>query len=183
MQIIDINGEKRECVEIFPDKDYPGFLKIKYVSRYRKNHMYYEWYRKDDFIKNNPSLAHLAKNVASWQEDLGIVSQSEKKSLSDKTKNWRKNIFAGYPVWIARGKGEGQLRTILKNSHNTLYINDEWDILPDKTSQYVISHNIHNPQAMGNVLPQYDIPKGIKMKKINLKPAKSKSNKIKKKSL
>lgn len=184
MLISDINGQKRECVAIFADKKFPGFLKIKYISRYRQGHMYYEWYRKDEFIKNNPHLAHLAKNVASWQEDLGVVSKADKKSLTDKTKNWRENIFAGYPVWIARGKGEGQIRTILKNSHNTLYLDTAWNILPNKTSQYVISNNIHNPQVMGNVLPQYNIPKGIKTKKINLKPAKkSKSAKIKKNPL
>ena len=177
MQIIDINGEKRECVEIAPDKDYPGFLKIKYVSRYRQNHMYYEWYQKEDFVKNNPKLMQFAQNVDSWQEDLGVVSKGDKKTLRDNKKNWQKNIFAGYPVWIARGKGEGQLRNILKNTHNTLYIDKEWNVIPDKTSQYVISHNIHNPQAMGNTLPQYDIPKGIKISQRKTKKPKLKVQK------
>lgn len=66
--------------------------------------------------------------------------------------------------WISRGKGEGQIRTILKNNHNTLIINKEWEIIPDITSQYVISHNVHNPKILGNTLPQYEIPKGIKFK-------------------
>lgn len=158
MKIIDLNGEERECVEVSPDKDYPGFVKVKYVSRYRQNHRYYEWYPKQDFVKNNPKLAHLAKDVTPWQEDLGIVTKAKKDTLYDKTKNWRKNIFAGYPVWIARGKGEGQLRTILKNTHNTIYLDKQWETIPDKTSQYVISHNVHDPQVLGNTLPQFDLP-------------------------
>lgn len=167
MQIVDLNGEKRDCVEIAPDPTYPGYIKVKYVSRFRANHQYYEWYPANEFIKKNKKLAHFAKNAdLSWHEDVGVVSKATKNTLTDKTKNWKNNVFAGYPVWISRGQGEGQLRNILKNTHNTITIDKEWNIIPDKTSQFVISYNIHNPQAMGNTLPQYEVPKGIKAKLI-----------------
>lgn len=173
MKIIDINGKERECLEISVDNEYPGFLKVKYASVNRPNHIYFEWYRKEEFIKNNPTLKHFAQSIADIKEDLGVVSKATENSLTDKTKNWQKNIFAGYPLWISRGKGEGQIRTILKNTQNTLIIDKEWELIPDKTSQYVISHNVHNPKILGNTLPQYEILKGIKFKN-------SKKNKKKK---
>ena len=57
-------------------------------------------------------------------------------------------------MWISRGTGEGQQRTVLKNTKNTLYLNKDWKIKPDKTSQYVLSRNVKdNIQAQGNTLP------------------------------
>lgn len=172
MKIIDINGKERECLEIIVDNEYPGFAKVKYSSKNRPDHTYFEWYPKADFIKNNPKLKHLVQAASDRQEDLGVVSTAQKNTLTDRTKNWQKNIFAGYPLWISRGKGEGQIRTILKNTHNCLTIDKDWDTIPDKSSQYVISYNIHDPKPLGNTLPQYDFPKGIKFK--NLKKIKKK---------
>jgi len=155
MQIIDMNGNKRECVKAIPDKSWPGYMKIEYVSKLRKNFSYNEWYPIDNFVKNNPSLAYLAKTAAKpWKEDIGRVSLASNQTLTDKTKKWESNMFAGYPLWISRGKGEGQIRTITGNSDTTLMVNTQWEITPDKTSQYVISHNVHDPQNMGNTLPE-----------------------------
>ena len=163
MKIIDVNGEERDCVEIFSDKDFPGQIKVKYVSRYRPNHEYFEWYKKEDFVKNNPALTHLIKNSPrEWKEDLGVVSSASITTMCDKSKNWRKNEFVGYPLWISRGLGEGQTRKIRENSGSTLTVDKPWIIIPDKTSQYLISHNVHNPQVMGNTLPL-----GFKLSKKN----------------
>lgn len=168
MQITDINGEKRDCVEIFPDNKFPGFMKVKYVSRFRPNHQYCEWYKKEDFVKNNPQLANLIKDAKEpWKEDLGVVSAAGNTTLCDKTKKWHKNEFAGYPVWISRGRGEGQTRKIKENGDTTLTVDKPWIVIPDKTSQYVISHNVHDPQIMGNTLPQeFKLPKKKKHIKI-----------------
>ena len=155
-------------MEIFPDNKFPGYMKIKYQSHFRKNHEYFDWYKKEDFVKNNPKLAYLTKGTReTWKEDLGVVSSASNITLYDKTKKWHKNEFAGYPVWISRGHGEGQTRKINMNSNTTLIIDKPWIIIPDKTSQYVVSHNVHDPQIMGNTLPQeFKLPKKKKKDKI-----------------
>jgi hypothetical protein len=166
-----MNGKQRECVKVSADPAWPGFMKVEYQSKIRKGFSYTEWYPIEDFIKNNPQLAHLAKDAPKPpQEDLGRVSRATETTLTDKTKNWRQNEFAGYPLWISRGKGEGQVRTVLKNDHNTLTINAPWEVIPDKTSQYVLSHNVHDPQPLGNTLPEFSQPKGIKKKIKKVKP-------------
>lgn len=152
--IVDMNGNQRECVKANADSAWPGYMKIEYQSKTRKNFSYTEWYPVQDFVKNNPSLAYLVKDAAKpWKEDLGRVTLASNQTLTDKTKKWQSNEFAGYPLWISRGKGEGQMKTIVINSNDTLIIDSPWNVTPDKTSQYVISHNVHDPQVMGNTLP------------------------------
>jgi len=155
MHIIDINGNDRDCIKAYPDPNYPGYLKIEYKNQVRS---YTDWYPIKDFLINNPDLEHLTKNAASvTPDDLGIVTKSTKDTLTDKTKKWKIDVYTDFPVWIARGKGEGQTRKVLSNTHSTLTLNTPWDILPDTTSQYLISHNIHDPQILGNTLPLAEI--------------------------
>lgn len=169
MNIIDINGNERECIDVKPDKLWPGYMKVKYVSEVNAHKVREEWYPKQDFIKNNPSLSEYVKDVKDlWKEDLGSVSASTEKTLTDKTKKWQLNEFAGYPLWISRGEGEGQTRTILSNDSTTLTIDTIWDVLPNKFSQYVISHNVHDPQIMGNTLPIDNKVVKPKRKRVNI---------------
>lgn len=155
MQIIDINGNIRECKSAIPDKDFPGFMKIEYVSKNRKGYTHFEWYQTTDFIKNNPKFAKLTKGAKqSPNEDLGVVTKSGKDFIEDATKNWPKNIYIGTPIWISRGKGEGEQRKVVKNDRNKLYIDKPWKVVPDKSSQYVISFNVAKDiKAVGNTLP------------------------------
>lgn len=160
MNIIDINGNKRECAEAYPDKDYPGYMRVEFKTGVRSHH---EWYPIDEFIKNNPNLKKMTIDAPRViEETLGIVSSSNKNELTDKKQKWELNIYVGFPVWISRGLGEGQVRTITTNTSNTLVIDKPWKISPNKTSQYVISHNIHDPQIRGNTLPEMDIINRIK---------------------
>lgn len=154
MFYIDVNLESRECSAIEPDASFPGYMKISFISKIRKGFVYHEWYKTSDFITNNPQLAHLAKSSLGLPKDeLGVVSKATAKSLTDKTKNWQVNEFLGGQVWISRGKGEGQTRPIESNTHNQLVIKEPFEITPDKTSQYLISFNVHDPQVVGNTLP------------------------------
>jgi hypothetical protein len=153
MKIIDINGKERECKKVSPDPKFAGFMKVEYVSKTRKGYTHSEWYPIKDFIKNNPTLENLTTEAPGLVEDaLGRVSKADKKKLSDKTQNWKENCYRGFPVWISRGKGEGQTRTVISNTHNTIIIDKQWKVVPDKSSQYVISHNVHDPQIIGNTL-------------------------------
>jgi hypothetical protein len=154
MKIIDINGQERECLTIDSDPTYPGFIKVVYASRREPGTTRIEWYPMMDFIKQNPSLKDSIKNTTPpAKDDLGVVTKSGKDHLKDSTKKWQTNCYAGFSVWISRGKGEGQIRTVLKNTFNALFINKPWDTKPDKTSQYVVSLNIKNPSPLANTLP------------------------------
>ena len=156
MQIIDINNNKRDCIKVSLDKGYPGYVKVDFKSKIRKDYQYSEWYPINKFITKNPKFKDkFGKLPQKPKEDLGIVSKSTKNSLQDNSKNWPKNLYAGYPLWISRGKGEGQQRTVVKNTKNTLYIDKDWKTKPDKTSQYVLSRNVQKHiKSMGNVLPE-----------------------------
>ena len=155
MDIIDINGNFRECNSVVPDSGFPGFMKVEYKSKNRKGYAHLEWYPIIEFIKNNPKLSKLAQGAKpSPREDLGVVTKAGKDFIEDVTKDWPKNIYVGTPVWISRGKGEGELMKVVRNDKNKLYIDKPWKVIPDKSSQYVVSHNVNKDiKAVGNNLP------------------------------
>jgi hypothetical protein len=155
MQIIDINGNTRECKSAVPDKNYPGFMKIEYISINRKGYTHFEWYQTTDFVKNNPKLSDLAKGSHGMaKEDLGAVTKAGEDWIADLVKDWPKDIYKGTPVWISRGKGEGQQRMVTGNDKNKLFIDKKWGTVPNSTSQYVISFNVSKDiKSAGNTLP------------------------------
>lgn len=154
MKIIDINGEERNCVKTYPDPDYAGYMKVEYKNAVRSHH---EWYPIEDFLKNNPDLSKLIKNAPPIiGEVVGVVTKSTKIGLTDRNQKWDENIYKGFPVWISRGNGEGQTRGIVSNTKNSIIVDRPWDAQPDKSSQFVISKNIHTPKAFGNTLPGFD---------------------------
>ncbi len=159
MKIVDINGNLRECVRVYLDDKWPGFVSIDFESKLRTGYKHTEYYPVEDFRKNNPDLEYLVKDVAREANEVaGVVSSSDNASLTDKTQKWQENIYAGFPVWISRGRGEGQTRTVLSNSKDTIIIDKAWDVKPNKFSQYVLSRNIKdNMPAAGNILPQEEI--------------------------
>jgi hypothetical protein len=164
MIITDINGYKRECLKVSVDPSNPGFVKVDYKPKYRKEKAYSEWYPLETFLEKNPDFRKKIKK-AKTKEDLGIVGYASSLTLVDRTKKWETNIFKGITVWISRGKGEGQTRKIISNSEDTLIIDKEWKTIPDKTSQYVISNNVNDPQILGNTLPETIKEKPKKTKK------------------
>lgn len=167
MIIIDINGSQRECANVYPDKDYPGFIKAEFVTKLRS---YSEWYPIEEFKNRNPNLQHILKGVQIEAKDVtGTASRSTDTTLSDSQQKWEINIYAGFPMWISRGKGEGQTRTILSNTKNTIVIDKVWDVKPNRFSQYVISRNIRDDvKPAGNILTEEEIHKfELKAKKMD----------------
>jgi hypothetical protein len=148
MKIIDINGSEREAQSVSPDPGYPGFMRVEF----RRHH---EWYSIEEFLEKNPQLKNLTQNAPTVSADIvGTVTGSGANYLADTAQNWLPDDYLGKFVWISRGKGEGQKRTVVSNSKNRLTIDTPWDVKPNKTSQYVVSFNVHDVHAMGNVLPQ-----------------------------
>ncbi len=160
MKIFDINGNPRECVRVYLDDKWPGFVSVDFESKLRTGYKHTEWYLIEDFKKINPDLEYLVKDVTRpASEVVGVVSASDDTSLMDKTQKWQKNVYAGFPVWISRGQGEGQIRTVLSNTQNTVIVDKKWDRKPNKFSQYVLSRNIHDEmKPAGNILPQEQEP-------------------------
>lgn len=152
MIITDINGKQRECVKAYPDKDYPGFIKVEYKNERRS---YNEWYPVDEFLTKNPNFDPTKEIRHEVPEIAGLVTSSTDITLTDKTQNWAKNIYIGFPVWISKGKGEGQVRSVVSNTKDTLVVDREWEVKLNKFSQYVLSHNIHEQMpAAGNISAQ-----------------------------
>lgn len=140
MKIIDINGKERECIRAFPDPSYPGFIRVEYENPKRKYHV---WYPIDDFIKNNPKLSDITKGTHKPPAEITSTPTSvTKNTLTDSTQKWEDDLYKGLHVWIGRGKGEGQAKTIISNTVDTLILKENWEELPDETSQYVISEHI-----------------------------------------
>lgn len=152
MVITDINGKQRECVKAYPDKEYPGFIKVEYKNERRS---YSEWYPVDEFLAKNPNFDSPKEIKHEAPEITGVVSSATGITLTDKSQSWAENAYAGFPVWIARGKGEGQVRNVISNTKDTLVIDKQWENKPQKFSQYVLSRNIHEQMSsLGNKQPQ-----------------------------
>lgn len=162
MKIIDINNSERECEDAYLDPSWPGYVTIKFISKRRKGHSHTEWYPIDKFVANNPNLEYIVKgknaSTNPAEEIAGVVTGTGPDSLRDSTANWQKNTYAGFTLWISRGKGEGQVRTILSNTPKSLKIDKPWDKpRPNKTSQYAIVSNLGDVKAQGNSLAIEDI--------------------------
>jgi hypothetical protein len=161
MKIIDINGTEREAQKVYPDPTYPGFMRVEF----RRHH---EWYSLAEFLEFNPTLKNLTENApATPTEVVGVVTSSHPANLVDKSQKWLPNAYLGMFVWISRGKGEGQKRTIIKNDSTRLYLDKPWDIKPNTSSQYVISYNVQDVKNMGNVLPSENM-KDLEKKALKL---------------
>lgn len=155
MQVVDINGATRECISAYPDKQWPGYIRVEFANKKRKHT---EWYPSDDFKKNNPNLGLINDAVPYIAKEIsGIVTRVGENTLTDNTQSWEENEYVGFPLWISRGKGEGQVRTVILNTKKTLTLDKSWDILPNTFSQYVLSHNV-NPLAhpLGNTTYEQD---------------------------
>ena len=151
MKIIDINGTERNAKEVFPDPDYPGYMRV----QFRRHH---EWYTYQEFVQFNPKLKHLVKKAPKVADDVVSVATSAGKDfIRDSSQKWKPNAYMGMFIWISRGPGEGQKRTVVKNTHNKATVDKPWDVKPGKTSQYVISYNIQEVKAMGNTMPVEDM--------------------------
>ncbi|MBP9817219.1 hypothetical protein KBC75_00495 [Candidatus Shapirobacteria bacterium] len=160
MIITDINGSQRECVETRIDPQYPGFVTVVYASKNRPGDKHVEWYPMEEFMKLNPEVVTVLGGMPNTpKDDLGVVTHAGEMYMEDTKKDWQTNIYVGFYVWISRGEGEAQVRLIKSNSKNTLTIDRVWDKVPNTTSQYVISHNIHDVKILGNELPTINLQK------------------------
>lgn len=161
MKIIDINNQPRECENVYLDPHWPGFVTVMFVSKNRPGYKHTEWMPMEQFFQNNPELK--GKVSADFvpkpppKQFASVVTSAGKDSLTDDTKTWETNVYAGYYCWISRGKGEGQVRVIIKNSKNKFTLDKPWEIRPNKTSQYSMVHQKPVMPSSNNTLPETDL--------------------------
>lgn len=77
------------------------------------------------------------------QQTAGIATSATSTTLTDANAKWDSlrtvNLSSSDVLAIVDGKGAGQWRRILKNNPNTISIDRAWDVIPDKTSHYVVT--------------------------------------------
>ena len=70
--------------------------------------------------------------------DDGTASSGTSTTLTDSSKSWATDAFAGGTIWIWRGTGAGQYRDISSNTATEITVSTSWATTPDSTSQYAI---------------------------------------------
>lgn len=163
MKIIDINLRERDCVRAYLDPNWPGFVTVDFESKRRPGFRHTEWMPMADFFEKNPDLVGKITNddtpLTRPKQVAGEVTSAGINSLTDKTRDWKINDFAGMFAWISRGKAEGQVRIILSNTKTKIVVDKPWDTKPNTTSQYSLVYNKPNTPASGNSLPVVDMKK------------------------
>ena len=174
MKITDINGRERECTRIFLDPHWPGFVTVEFQSKNRIGYKHTEWMPTDDFLSRNPNLKGKIPDddapIKRPPQIAGEVTLAGPDTLTDSSRQWDANAYAGIYVWISRGKGEGQVRTVLANTKNKLRVDKPWDTKPNKTSQYSLIYNKPTIAPQGNTLPIAEMRKlEEKARKLDIK--------------
>lgn len=72
-------------------------------------------------------------------DTFGIATAGASTTLTDSTKNWTTNMWAGKRIYITAGTGQDQEFTILSNTATAITITaTAWTVTPDTTSMYTI---------------------------------------------
>lgn len=92
----------------------------------------------EDFIKAAEAEVDRMTNTTYWiQEDCGTVESATADTLTE-TGKFAGKAFLDYYVWIYKGTGSGQVRTIESFTENTLTVDRDWTTALDTTSKYRI---------------------------------------------
>lgn len=84
---------------------------------------------------NNPLLF----NTHSLDVDSGTNCTYTSNTLTDSTKAWPINYWAGGVVEIIDHQGKGQIKKIFSNDATTLVVTD-WTVRPSSAARYVVAH-------------------------------------------
>ena len=75
--------------------------------------------------------------------DGGTATSAAPSSLSDSSKSWNENQWAGWYVKITSGTGSSNIaRPVIGNTFDTLSLSGVWGTVPDETSVYALFCNI-----------------------------------------
>lgn len=79
--------------------------------------------------------------------DAGQASSGSNNSVTDNTKSWTSNEYAGDSVTITQGAGAGQRRRINSNSARTLTVSANWGTNPNASSRFTVYGTIRYMSA------------------------------------
>ena len=85
---------------------------------------------------------HIIVSFSTTNLDSGTASAGSASTLTDGSKSWVANAYAGMVLKITGGTGSGQVRNIISNTGTVLTISSDTDLdfdtTPDNTSTYAI---------------------------------------------
>ena len=82
------------------------------------------------------------KTTVTLGKETGTATSGASTTITDTSKSWTTNAYAGRFVYIHTGTGIGQIRYINSNTSTALTVDFAWTTNPDSTSQYTISYNL-----------------------------------------
>ena len=74
-----------------------------------------------------------------FQKHFGFATGAGPATLTDSKHNWKPGQREGETVLIVSGRGFGQYRQVEDNTRDTLKLETPWRVVPDRTSEYVVS--------------------------------------------
>lgn len=95
-------------------------------------------------VGTDSAISSVGEHASIWQKGTATGTQTSSTLQDTDAKNWTVNQWAGYTVRIYSGTGEGQIRSIISNTIDTLTIGSisgspsTWTVLPNSTSRYFI---------------------------------------------
>ncbi len=92
-------------------------------------------------------------------QSLGRVQEASANSVTDRNQNWGRlrtsDLSTCSVLAIVKGKGAGQWRRILRNDRHTIYVDAPWKVVPDTSSNYVVTQwSAEDWLVRGNVLKE-----------------------------
>ena len=87
----------------------------------------------------NAEEAYLVHGGALDQKTVGFATGGSVNTLVDKRQDWKPGLHYNATVLIISGRGFGQYRRVIGNTKDTLTLERPWNIVPDSTTEYVVS--------------------------------------------
>lgn len=105
------------------------------------------------WIYGNNSENILGEDPAASGTLLGAVSSATSMTLTDATRAWTTDQFAGMDVVLLGGSGTGQVRTVVSNTATTITLNAPWDVPPTAGDNYTLTRmNVPHLLVKGNTM-------------------------------
>lgn len=73
-----------------------------------------------------------------YMEDMGQATAATANTLTDASKGWTTNQWAGYQAVLTGGTGAGDVKTIGSNTGTQITVSSNWATTPDSTTTYKI---------------------------------------------
>ncbi|MGK4269533.1 glycosyl hydrolase family 28-related protein [Parabacteroides johnsonii] len=113
----------------------------------------------DSIVDRNMGETILSQGGNPIGQSLGRVEKASEFSVTDRTQNWNQlrtsDLSTCSVVAIIKGKGAGQWRRIKKNDKHTIWIERPWAVIPDESSNYVVTNwSAEDWLVKGNILKE-----------------------------